>query len=302
MHKIRFILLTCLFASSVVLGDTAVESSDAVTSPLVSVSSEELQRYIDVNSADATTPVTLDADTVQKVAENLYMLSALAEEAKNVPGFDEEQARWQAEFMFRRSMVDRYRLAYIDAALKDVNWEATAKEAYVTQKELYKTEEMVSASHILIKVKPVRTDEEALSLASDLRKRAIAGEDFGELAAEYSEDPTAGRNKGDMGFFGRGRMVKEFESVAFAMTEKGDISEPVLSPFGYHIIQYHDRKMPEQVPFEEVQQGIVSELKEQMGKKIWRDKLLAMRSDAGIKYNDKVIAEVASSYSAGSAD
>ena len=118
------------------------------------------------------------------------------------------------------------------------------------------TEEAVRARHILIAIEtptpePVgegtptptpdpeaikKAEEAALKKAQEIKARLDAGEDFAELAKEFSDDPGSKDNGGDLGWFGRGRMVPEFEEAAFAL-EPGEISDPVKSPFGYHIIQ-----------------------------------------------------------------
>lgn len=87
-----------------------------------------------------------------------------------------------------------------------------------------------------------RTEEEALALAQELYQRIQDGEDFAELAQEYSDDPVSGANGGDLGWFGRGMMVPSFEEAAFSL-EVGEVSEPVQSEFGYHIIEVLDRDM-----------------------------------------------------------
>lgn len=119
-----------------------------------------------------------------------------------------------------------------------------------------KTEEQVHARHILIKPKtpapePVeegtptptpdpkaeeQADAAALQLAQEINARLDAGEDFADLAREYSDDPVSREKGGDLDWFGRGKMVKEFEEAAFSL-EPGQVSDPVKTSFGYHIIQ-----------------------------------------------------------------
>ncbi len=81
-----------------------------------------------------------------------------------------------------------------------------------------------------------RTAEETLALANELRQRLLDGEDFAELAAQYSDDPGSAAQGGDLGWFGRGQMVAPFEEAAFSL-DIDEISEPIQTDFGYHIIQ-----------------------------------------------------------------
>lgn len=85
----------------------------------------------------------------------------------------------------------------------------------------------VRASHILVK-----TEDEARSLLEEIR----AGKSFAQAAEEVSLCPS-GQNGGDLGFFGRGMMVKPFEDAAFSMENIGEVSEPVQTQFGWHLIQ-----------------------------------------------------------------
>jgi len=104
--------------------------------------------------------------------------------------------------------------------------------------------EEIHASHILINLNPEATPEDTLKAYNkiiDIRNRALAGEDFGTLAATYSEDPSAKMNKGDLGFFTAMQMVYPFENGAYT-TSVNNISNPVRTRFGYHIIKVTDRK------------------------------------------------------------
>ncbi len=97
-------------------------------------------------------------------------------------------------------------------------------------------DEMVDASHILIKITDPAKDAEGRTKALEALKKARAGEDFAELAKKYSDDTGSKNQGGNLGPFTRGKMVKEFEDAAFRLKD-GEISDLVKSPYGYHIIK-----------------------------------------------------------------
>jgi len=110
------------------------------------------------------------------------------------------------------------------------------------------TNVMVKASHILVKFNDNK--DSAKAEANKILARAKKGEDFAKMATELSEDKGSAEKGGDLGFFGKGRMIKEFEDAAFA-AEKGQIVGPVETQFGYHIIKVTDKKSDE-VKFSEI--------------------------------------------------
>ncbi len=102
------------------------------------------------------------------------------------------------------------------------------------------TATLTDTETIPLQEKKALSDAEALALAQELRQRILDGEDFGELAKLYSDDPGSAPNGGELGWAGRGRYVPEFEDVAFSLPV-GEVSEPVKTQFGYHLIQVEER-------------------------------------------------------------
>ena len=137
-----------------------------------------------------------------------------------------------------------------------------AREQYLVNKSQFQAPKEVKASHILVEMK-TRTADDALAKVKALRVRAIAGESFETLAETSSDDPTARSNKGSLGFFGPGRMDPAFEAAAYALKNPMDISEPVKSQFGYHIIRLEEIKPPRQLTFEEAQGELMEKLRAQ---------------------------------------
>lgn len=143
------------------------------------------------------------------------------------------------------------RSVYAKFLLDQVTEERTNDEAvkkkFDTDKDTYGKPE-VKASHILVK-------EE--KLAKDIAKRAKKGEDFAKLAEKYSEDPSNKTRGGDLGWFSADRMVPPFSEAAFKL-KKGEISEPVKTQFGWHVIKLDDRR--ESQPFDDVKERVKADL------------------------------------------
>jgi peptidyl-prolyl cis-trans isomerase D len=118
------------------------------------------------------------------------------------------------------------------------------REEYKKNKSDFKHDELRSVSYVSWLKEPAKYDSVSVQkLATAIYERAKEGEEFATLANEYSVDPGNGGTKGgDLGWFGKGQMVKEFEKAAFT-AKKGEIIEPVKSNFGYHIIYVRDKKI-----------------------------------------------------------
>jgi peptidyl-prolyl cis-trans isomerase C len=163
-----------------------------------------------------------------------------------------------------------------------------AREQYLINKQQYKVPAEVKASHILVDFKK-QTPEEAQAKVKALRVRVLAGESFESLAEANSDDPSAKRNKGSLGFFGPGKMDPAFEAAAFALQKPGEFSEPVKSKFGYHLIRLDDSKPSRQRAFEEVSADLMAKLKAQFLDARRAQVIQSTYDPAGVKWNEQAV-------------
>ena len=281
-------LVLCLGFGAV--AQQSVSAELLLDSPRATVSSEDIERYMQENlpkNANERASVLNRPDIFKEMVESLYVVRALAAEAEAAPGFDEEQARWSANMAYQRKLVHDYKRTYVAGLFQDVNWDVAALEHYNASPDKYMRQETVSASHILIRAQE-RSDEEALELVENVRSQIVDGADFAEMAKEFSEDGTA-RKGGKLGYFQKGKMTPEFEKVAFQLKKAGDISEPVKTPFGYHLIQLEDRKPAERIAFSEVKPRIIKSLKAAKGDQAWQDKVIQLRSAKDVVINEEAL-------------
>ncbi len=156
--------------------------------------------------------------------------------------------------------------------------EEEARKYYDSRPDLFETEILFTASHIL---KTAETDED-FSLAetkiNDLRSRILAGEDFVEVARAESDDS---QNDGHLGTFGKGRMVPPFEEAVIAL-KPDELSAPVKTQFGWHIIKMHERKESEITAFKEVKGKIIEYLGERRKDSVFEKFLDELKKKAEI--------------------
>jgi peptidyl-prolyl cis-trans isomerase C len=152
------------------------------------------------------------------------------------------------------------------AAMPQVT-DAEAKDFYDKNPDKFKQDESVRASHILLLVDEkadAATKKKTRAEIDAILKKARAGEDFAALAKAHSKDGSAAQG-GDLGYFGKGRMVPAFEQAAFAL-KPGEISDVVTTQFGYHIIKLTERKPASTVPLDTVSAQLKQFLTEQKKK------------------------------------
>jgi peptidyl-prolyl cis-trans isomerase C len=155
---------------------------------------------------------------------------------------------------------------------------------YSENPQHFETSEKIRARHILIQLKP-DADEAARKMAmkkiGEVKKKLAQGADFAELAKQYSEGPSKTRG-GDLGFFGRGRMVKPFEDAAFAL-EAGGTSDMVETQFGLHLIRVEEKQPGGTVPYEKAHDSILAHLKKQKRGRAIMTYLQNLKNDAAIE-------------------
>jgi peptidyl-prolyl cis-trans isomerase D len=158
--------------------------------------------------------------------------------------------------------------------------ETELRARYEAAKETYRQPEQVKAQHILVSVDASATPEQdaaARAKAEEALAKARAGADFAQLVTQYSDEPGAAERAGDLGFFGRGQMVPEFEKAAFSM-QPGEVSDLVKTSFGYHVIKVNDRRAESIRPFEEMRAEIEGRLAEDRAKEQAREAINSARA------------------------
>ncbi len=227
--------------------------------------------------------IKLDADFI--ALKNATFLEDIKPE-------DAEIEAYYTEHKDEFKIGDQYKLDYIQIDTTDLEAavEVTDEDIddyYSENADRYKQPEQVKASHILFKVESGASEEAwtaALNRANEIKKRLDAGESFEKLATEFSDDNSAA-NGGDLGYFSKGQMVKPFEDAAWAM-ENEQISEPVKSNFGYHIIKKVDHKSASYKPLEEVRASIVTAMKRDAAKELALEKARDLIADDTKKLTD----------------
>ncbi len=155
-------------------------------------------------------------------------------------------------------------------------------------KDDYVQEEAVHARHILFRVAADASpedDHKAKDRANAVLTKAKKGDDFARLAQEFSEGPTKEKG-GDLGYFGRGKMVKPFEDAAFKL-KAGEISDPVRTRFGYHIIKVEDRKEAKHLSYEEAQDQVRQKVTEEKAIALYREYIATLRAQVTVTVNLK---------------
>ena len=164
-------------------------------------------------------------------------------------------------------------------ALATSDWEALAEERYLMERDKLGPREQVDVQHLLIDLDG-RSFAELMARTLEVQAKIDAGEDFTALVMKYSDDPSAQRNEGSLGFINPGQTHPAFEEMAFSLDEPGQISGPVLTSFGVHFIRFNQRRGRDAIPQDTVQAGLIRAIKKERESALKGEVLAPFRGEA----------------------
>jgi peptidyl-prolyl cis-trans isomerase D len=236
-----------------------VVSLDEIKNEIKSMSYFKTNGQFDVNlyknmlQGNGYTPTQFEElvgnDLKQKKLDELFNSTLISENyVKDVTRFKNNQVTVQGVKIGRQSLSPLVSISEqeISDFISKAENQKSLEAAYTDNLTKYNKPEEVKARHILISGE----DSKSLEKIKAIRSK-VTVKNFSEMAKKETQDPSGKTNGGDLGWFASGRMVPEFEKVAFGM-KKGEISEPVKTQFGYHIIFVEDKKAAEIKPLESV--------------------------------------------------
>jgi len=246
-----------------------------------------------------------EGQIVAKVADRKITVEELEEEYKQASRL---LIQGRSELDRRRDVLDkliRDQVVILGAYKEGLNNQVESDSAFQRQKddiflkELYNKEVLdkskVSESEIKDQYQKMKEEIHAWHILVDAEAQAESiyqqlkkGADFAELAKEKSIDPSAKNNGGDLGFFGWGRMVPEFQDVAFKLKE-GEISRPVKTMFGWHIIKLVERRQVEQPAFDKAKDTIRARLERERGQKRVKEYFEELKKKVNFKVNEQAL-------------
>jgi peptidyl-prolyl cis-trans isomerase C len=220
------------------------------------------------------------AEGKERFLDELIKKELLYQEAQQ-KGLDKDEEFTQKIEEFKKITLIGYLLEK-EVEEKAELTDQEVKDYYEQHQEDFANITQMRASHILVK-----TESEAQQVLGRIKK----GESFAKVAREKSIDPGSARNGGDLGYFSSGQMVPEFESAAARM-KKGEISPPVKTKFGYHIIQVTDKKVGKTIEFDKVKTLIYQRLSADKQKDIFDSYIAKLRNSYKVDVNQEALSKM----------
>lgn len=296
---LRLVLLAAL--SGVASAAALLPAADAaetpavvlVKSPETVITRADWEADLDRIAPDKRDSFASSPQRVKAVLINLLVSKTFAARAR-AEGVDRESRvaeriaietdRLLAAYMIER--IDRQALTEFERN-REQNI-ARARELFLARGDKYMIPEQVDVSHILFRTDK-RSKAEALAAAEAARAKLVAGADFSALARELSEDASAKTNGGRLSWLPRGATDPAFEQGAFALRNRGELSGPVESSFGYHLIRLEGRRAARQPSFEEVRAKIIDEMRKEFVNDAREKEINRIRSDSRLEVNQEAV-------------
>ena len=248
------ILISALtFAQQIVASERVFIASDQFE-----VTEQDIRLYLNAPVSSDGQITWGSRDRVRQAMRDLYTLKALDLEATAAGVMTEEERAWTAYYQTALAGVRKLVAQKVENMMADIDWVAEAEEYYLANKEEFLLPETIVVQTLLLKTDS-RSLLEAVNLASELAPSSLTVEQFAEMVGEHTEDPG---NLDGVLTVQKGQTVPEFEEAAFALASEGDISEPVISRFGVHVIQLLERKPQSYRPLEFVQDDVIAILEQ----------------------------------------
>lgn len=218
-------------------------------------------------------------DAIKNALVNLYVVRRAAHVAVEEGLITDDEIAYRQRDGGYRVALSAFVSERSGNALAATDWEALADERYMMEQDILGPREQVDVQHLLIDSED-RSFAELVSRTQEVQARIDSGDDFTTLVLEYSDDPSAKRNEGGLGFITSGQTHPAFEEMAFSLTDPGQISEPVLTSFGVHFIRFNQRRSRDAIPQDMIQKRLIRAIKKERESALKGEVLAPFRGEA----------------------
>jgi peptidyl-prolyl cis-trans isomerase C len=275
-------LSIALAAAPAVAASAAERAADPplVVNGDVSLTTADFQAYLEKVPENLRTEFSASMERVSKTVESLWLQRMVARKARAEGLVDDPVVAERLRQAQEQVLFEAY-LRKVEKELKYPDLLPRAREIYASDKERFTVPGRVHVQHILVDTK-CRSRDEALKRAKEIRSEVLASkEDFTLIAHRVSDDPTRDKNGGDLGLVAPTLFEEPFRKAIAKLEKPGEVSEPVETRYGFHIVRFVKREPGRVKPFEEVKDEIVQAEKQKILDAARARVVEAVRADPG---------------------
>jgi peptidyl-prolyl cis-trans isomerase C len=286
----RVITTAIILMLSAVLNSNPVSAQTAspviLKSKNIEITEAMLEAALEAIPSEDRAGINAAPKRIAEMLKGMLLNKTLVKEAEQ-SGLDKSPQVLAEIATARDAIIAKARLKEFEKQLVPPKYENSAREQYITQTEKYTIPSDIDSSHILFKTQ-CRTEQEALRLATELREKIINGKSFEEAAIELSEDSSVKKNKGNIGTLPANSLAKDY-SAAAQLLKIGEISKPVVSEFGVHIIRLNKLTVGRKITFDEAKYGIIAEMEAKYKSAQRSQKMAEIEFDPSVKLNEELL-------------